>query len=229
MKLLAETSDWLCIEKQAAISSCTLLEDVCRSFPGKYFAPIYDLDDGVAGPFLVARNQQATESLRNAYGSNQFLFTFIGLGKSHTLCPACWNCDLSIAWDAAKHRSYPSKDGKKSITQFLVQKRWGDIVWVECRTNYLRKQQIQTHAHFSYVDLLGDTLWCKEPKYLYLEDFKHFVKKSNQKPIFQGLHLYLSLVTWKLNDVSVDVSLPQPKMWARIEKFLQKYANTCNG
>lgn len=221
---LAETSDWLFVEKQIGVSFRTLLDGVRRDVSGEYFASVYNLDDEVAGPFLMCKNQPATECLRNAYGSNLFLFTFYCWGKVHTSCPDNWTCDLSIAWDASKSRAYPSKTGKKSMTQFFVQKRWGDFMLLECRTNYLRKQQLQIHSHFSYFDILGDTLWCAEPKYLYLEDFKNFVKKSNRKPIASGLHLHLTCVEFSLNGISANVFMPPPKAWNRIEKFLQKYA-----
>ena len=223
MNRLAETSDWLFIEKQGHVSSHALLESLRKEHPLGYFAPVYNLDDGLSGPLLVGKNQQMTEQLRNTYGSNQFSFVFYCWGKAHTLCPDSWTCDLAIAWDSIKNRAYPSKDGKKSATQFTVQKRWGKFLLLECHTNYLRRQQLQIHAHFSYFDILGDDLWCSGPNYIYLEDFKTFVKNPNRKPITSGLHLHLAQVKFPLNGSLIEVNLQLPKSWARIEKFLKKY------
>ena len=224
MNRLAETADDFFVEKQAQVPTYTLLESLRQACPSGYFAPIYHLDDEISGPFLIAKSPESAEQLRNAYGSDQFTFTFHCWCKLHTTCPEHWTCDLSIAWDVAKNRAYPSKDGKKSVTQFTIQKRWGNFLLLECRTNYLRRQQLQIHTHFSYVDILGDALWCKEPNYLYLEDFKRFVKNSQHKPIASGLHLHLSCVEFSLNNTRFEMHLPSPKHWDRIEKFLEKYA-----
>lgn len=226
MNRLAETSDWFFIEKQAQIPARVLLEDLRKACPSDYFAPVYFLDDEVSGPLLISKNPRTTELLRNTYGSNQFAFIFRCWGKAHSTCPENWTCDLSIAWDTSKNRAYPAKDGKKSATQFTVQKRYGNFLLLECRTNYLRRQQLQIHSHFSYFDILGDTLWCAEPHYIYLEDFKSFVKNSQRKPISSGLHLYLSHVEFLSNDSTIEINSQLPKHWVRIEKFLQKYAKS---
>ena len=76
MNRLLETSDWLFFEKQAGVSYCDLRDGFCRDIPGGRFMPVYNLDDEVSGPFLVCKNQSAAQYLRNAYGSNLFLFTF---------------------------------------------------------------------------------------------------------------------------------------------------------
>ena len=224
MNRLAETSDWFFVEKQAQITTQGLLDGLRQEFPSEYFAPIYNLDNELSGPLLISKNPQTTELLRNAYGSNQFTFLLYCWCKVHTLFPDHWTCDLSIAWDNVKNRAYPSKDGKKSSTQFTIQKRWSNFVLLECQTNYLRRQQLQIHTHFSYVDILGDTLWCKEPNYLYLEDFKRFVKNPQRKPIVSGLHLHLSRVKFSLNGSLIETHIPLPTSWIRIEKFLEKYA-----
>ena len=226
MNRLAETSDGFFIEKQAGIPTHVLLENLRKEHPSEYLAPVYYLDDEVSGPLLISKHPQITEFLRNAYGSNQFLFTFYCWGKAHTTCLEDWICDLSIAWDVSKNRSYPSKDGKKSSTHFTILKRYGNFLLLECRTNYLRRQQLQIHAHFSCFDILGDTLWCTEPHYIYLEDFKSFVKNPTKKPISSGLHLHLTRVEFPLNGISVKFSSPCPKTWERIEKFLQKYTKS---
>lgn len=229
MNRLAETSDWFFTEKQAGITTYDLIEHLRQENPSEYLAPIYNLDDTLAGPILVSKNPKTTEFLRNAYGSNQFSFTFYCWGKAHTTCPEDWTCDLSIAWDASKNRAYPSKDGKKSSTHFIVQKRYGNFLLLECHTNYLRQQQLQIHAHFSYFDILGDTLWCTEPHYIYLEDFKTFVKNSQRKPISSGLHLHLTHVTFPANGSLIEIYSQTPKNWERIEKFLQKYVKNAKG
>ena len=224
MKRLAETSDRFFIEKQAGISTHALLEQLRQEHPSEYLVPVYNLDNELSGPVLISKNPQTTDVLRNTYGSNQFSFTFYCWGKAHSACPKDWTCDLSIAWDASKNRAYPSKDGKKSYTRFTILKRYGNFLLLECYTNYLRQQQLQIHAHFSYFDILGDTLWCTDPHYIYLENFKSFVKNSTQKPISSGLHLHLAHVAFPLNGSTAELSSQCPKNWERIEKFLQKYA-----
>ena len=223
MEILSETLDWFCVRKPAMFSTKLLAEELKKERPGEKFSQVYDLDDEIDGPVLFAKSLEARAYLKNAYGSDDFLFTFYTWGKCHKKLPTSWLCDLSIAWDDHKKRSYPSKDGKKTNTQFSVLNEFGCYVFLKCETHYLRKQQIQTHAHFSGFDILGDTLWTPEAKLIYLKDLKKSVKNASNKAIVSGLHLYLASVTFTNQGSPMQIQIDAPKYWDVLKKTLERH------
>ena len=223
MEILSETIDWFCAKKPANISTQSFIEALKKERSEQKFSPVYDLDDPIEGPVLFAKSLESRAFLKNAYGSDDFLFTFYAWGKCHKKLPESWTCDLSIAWDEQKKRSYPSKNGKKSMTHFSVLNELGDYVYLKCTTHYLRKQQLQTHAHYSGVDILGDSLWTPDEHLVYLEDLKKSVKNSSNKPISSGLHLYLAAVEFPSQSGNTLLQIDEPKSWAVLQKMLERY------
>ena len=227
MEVLSETEEWLCVSKPNTCTSQTFLQTLKSKFQDKKFSCIYDLDEDISGPLLLAKTLEARNSLRNNYGSDGFTFTFYAYGYKNKPCPESWECDLSVAWDDQKKRSYPSKKkGKKSLTYFYIEEDYGDYLKVKCSTHYLRKQQFQIHSHFSYFDILGDHLWTPVTKFIYLNDFKDFVKKPSDEPIIKGLHLFLSQVKFDFNGNTVSINQPLPKSWEVIDKTLKNYTKS---
>ena len=223
MEILSETLDWFCVKKLANISTQSLIEALKKERSGQKFSPVYDLEEPIEGSILFAKSLESRASLKNAYGSDDFLFTFYAWGKYYKKLPEAWTCDLSIAWDEQKKRSYPSKNGKKTITNFSVLNVFGDYVYLKCTTHYLRKQQLQTHAHYSGVDILGDSLWTPDENLVYLEDLKKSVKNSSNQPISSGLHLYLASVEFTNLSEKIHVQIPAPKSWTVLQKMLERY------
>lgn len=223
MEFLSETLDWFCVKKQDNISMRVLVETLKKERSEQKFSQVYDLDDLIAGPVLFAKTLESRDYLRNAYGSDVFLFTFYAWGKSYKKLPESWSCDLSIAWDERKKRSYPSKDGKKAFTNFSVLDAIDHYVFLKCTTHYLRKQQLQTHLHYSGVDILGDSLWTPDAHFVYLEDLKKSVKNPNNKPISSGLHLYLASVEFPNKTEHAHLQVDEPKSWSVLKKLLHRY------
>ena len=223
MEILSETLDWFCAKKPANISTQSLVEALKKERLEQKFSSVYDLEEPIEGPVLFAKSLESRASLKNAYGSDDFLFTFYAWGKCYKKLPEAWTCDLSIAWDEQKKRSYPSKNGKKTITNFSVLNVLGDYVYLKCTTHYLRKQQLQTHAHYSGVDILGDSLWTPDENLVYLEDLKKSVKNSSNQPISSGLHLYLASVEFSNISEKIHVQIPAPKSWTVLQKMLERY------
>lgn len=223
MEVLSETLNWFCVNKQANTSMQLLVEALKKERPAQKFSPVYDLDDPIEGPVLFAKTLETRAYLKNAYGSDAFLFTFYAWGKCYKKLPESWTCDLSIAWDEQKKRSYPSKAGKKSITSFSVLDTIGNYVFFKCTTHYLRKQQLQTHAHYSGIDILGDSLWTPDEHLVYLEDLKKSVKNSSNKPISSGLHLYLASIEFPNKTEKAHIQIDEPKAWSVLKKLLARY------
>lgn len=190
----------------------------------KNYKSIYALESDILGIRLYAKNLDAASYLKNAYGSEQFKFVFEGLCTQTQRQTLPRICDLSIAWDEQRQCSYPSKEGKKALTEFEFDDVYGPYVYFKATTRYLRPRQIQLHAYYSALNILGDDKFHKEAHYIYLSALKHFYKnKEAEKPLFNGLYLYLKQLTFPLPTGEVCVSYEAPKSWNVLRKYLIRY------
>ena len=220
--IIAETNDWIACHKPAGKSVAEATHFLKQA--GIKFSSIYGLDTEIAGPILLAKTLEARNFLKNLYGSDGFSFTFYAWGIPHKPCPDEWTCDLSIAWDEHKQRSYPSlKKGKKAATRFQKVQTLSSYHLFKCSTHYLRTQQLQIHAHFSYFDILGDTLWTTDNHLVYLEQLKQNIKNPSSKPITEGLHLALTEVHFTFNEKSIKLEVPLPQTFEVFSKTLARY------
>ena len=220
--VIDETNDWITCYKPAGRS----LEESTQFLKqaGVKFSSVYGLDTEIAGPILLAKTLEARNFLKNLHGSDGFTFVFYAWGIPHKPCPDEWICDLSIAWDDQKKRSYPSlKKGKKAATTFQKIQTLGTYHLFKCSTHYLRTQQLQIHSHFSYFDILGDTLWTMDDHLVFLEQLKQNIKNSSAKPITKGLHLALTEVHFTFNEKPIKLEVPLPHNFDVLSKTLARY------
>ena len=220
--ILSETNDWIACYKPAGKS----VEDTTQFLKqaGVKFSSIYTLDPEISGPILLAKTLEARNFLKNLCGSDGFTFTFYTWGLPHKVCPSEWTCNLSIAWDDHKKRSYPSlKKGKKAETSFQIIQTLGSYHLFKCTTRYLRTQQLQIHSHFSHFDILGDTLWTTDNHLVYLQQLKSDVKNPSLKPVTEGLHLALTHVEFMTPEKTVRLEVPLPHTFDVFSKTLTRY------
>jgi 23S rRNA-/tRNA-specific pseudouridylate synthase len=173
---------------------------------------VYQIDDGMSGILLIAKNSESTATLRNAYGS--YLFTFIfellcrksPVDKTNEIV-----CTLPIAvHSSASIRVISSKSGKKSCTIFKFVEDVGEYERWQAKCTYVRRDQVCLHARESGLSILGDEVYCGEkiPPFAELKrDFKTNRKKDNDKP-YHGIMAHLS--TLKLHtDAVIRSELPR--------------------
>lgn len=220
--VLSETDDWIACYKPAGKSVVEATQFLKQA--GIKFSIIYELDPEISGPILLAKTLEVRNFLKNMYGSDGFTFIFYAWGVPHKSCPSEWTCDLSIAWDNQKKRSYPSSTkGKKAATTFQIVQKFGTYHLFKCTTHYLRIQQLQIHSHFSYFDILGDALWTTDNHLVFLEQLKQNVKNPSSKPISEGLHLALTEVYFTFNEKIMKLEVPFPHNFEILSKTLVRY------
>ena len=119
------------------------------------FSPEYE----VGGPAIFAKNKETSDLWRNAIGSNQCAFSFMGLSTGS------WSrkkrlCNLPVARHQRENRVVIShKTGKKSRTHFEnlgERKPW--LLW-RARARNPRPHQIRIHAAESGWPILGDEIY----------------------------------------------------------------------
>ena len=200
-EVLSEAPEWIGIVKPSGQSIDAVKDFLKKAYPRQKFACVYQLETAIAGPVLFAKTLEARNTLKNAYGSYQFSFIFDGWGVSEKTLSEPWDCDLSIAWDERKNRAFPSKKhGKKSLTHFEILSATHPFYRFSAQTTYLRTQQLQIHAHFSHLDILGDPL------------------APTTLPV-TNLQLILRSVSF-LSSTLQELSIPLPTSWDTLPQTL---------
>ncbi|MDR0755990.1 MAG: hypothetical protein LBE99_03710 [Puniceicoccales bacterium] len=223
-KIVYDEGDHFCVCTKEAGESSTQVHQAWQVQRKEQASLIYPLDTDISGLCMLAKTA-AKRELRNAYGSNLFAFEFALWAYVENVLPEQWDCDLSIAWNAHKHRAFPSKwKGKKAHTQFKVEQRYGHYYRLRATAHYLRPQQIQLHAHYGHLEVLGNTCFSPKDHYVYLSYLKpNFKKSSDEKPLSSGLHIYLQHVRFDFCGQHYHFSSSYPKDWMVLEKYLTRY------
>lgn len=122
-----------------------------------YFVSSPDYE--VGGPAIFAKNKETSDHWRNALGSDQFTFSFLGLSTG-TWAWDKRHCHLPVARRHRENRVVISrKTGKKSSTLF---ERLGELqpwlLW-RARAKNPRLHQIRIHAAESGWPILGDEIY----------------------------------------------------------------------
>ena len=112
-----------------------------------------------AGPTLFAKSKAAADFLKNAFGSNQFLFRFWFLTAKKTELPE-QECTLPVG----PHKSEPRlvvthRYGKKATTRFTRLIQRDNLSLWEATTTHPRLHQIRLHAAELELGILGDSLY----------------------------------------------------------------------
>ena len=116
-------------------------------------------DPEIAGPVVFAKNEEAGNRLKNAYGSDQFKFIFRFVTDA-CMSVAETECGLPVAMHTTDAKACIShKTGKKSLTRFRKVAETSDLALWEAETRHPRMHQIRIHAFESGIPILGDPIY----------------------------------------------------------------------
>ncbi|MDR1254470.1 MAG: hypothetical protein LBJ78_00335 [Puniceicoccales bacterium] len=224
-KIVYDEGDHFCVYAKGAEESSTQVHQAWQAQRQERVSLIYLLDTEISGLCILAKTADAKRELKNTYGSNLFTFEFVLWAYVENALSEQWDCDLSIGWDACRHQAFPSKlKGKKAYTQFKVEQRYGHYHRIRATTHYLRPQQIQLHAHYGHLEVLGDTRFPPKNHYVYLSSLKpDFKKSSDEKPLSSGLHIHLQHVCFDFHGQHYSFLQPLPEDWLVLEKYFTRY------
>lgn len=162
------------------------------------------------GPSLFAKTKPSSDFLKNAFGSDQFLFRFWFL-TPHRSKESEHSCELPVgAHKSEPHAAVTHRFGKKSSTRF---RRLGESdhlnLW-EATTSHPRLHQIRLHAAEVGLTIYGDLLYGSPDDE---SAFKSYRKHRAFNPRFSGLTAVL-----KSLDISgaighacvLEASIPKP-------------------
>ena len=180
MPVLAETNDWLALEKPADVGVRAYPWDKCPDMDAalnqqlqaekpelvrrgaSLFGSVYYLDPVISGVAVFAKNRDALTKLRNRFGSGdcRFRFQFVAAVQSPSL-EAEYEADAPLLPHNVKPKMIPSTaKGKKSFTHFrrLVLSPKGWELW-EASVDFFRPHQVRCHASVLGFPIMGDLLY----------------------------------------------------------------------
>lgn len=232
IEVLAETQDWLALDKPAAVGTRAYpwdeAPDLDRGLNAQLeagkpellrtgaslFGSVYHLDPEISGVALFAKNRGALADLRNRFGSGELQFTFHFLATGSREVQPCFEADAPLLPHRVKPKMIPSTaKGKKCLSKF-TRLSGSDLGWAlwEAKAGFLRPHQVRAHAAAHGIAVLGDSLYGG-PASPTLSQIQPRSRRSDMdSSIFKGLAIHLSKVEFSQADgtVGVNSSFPKP-------------------
>ena len=232
MPVIAETADWLALEKPPAVGTRAYPWDTepdmdaalnAQLREGKpellrrgasLFGSVYYLDPAITGVAVFAKHREALADLRNHFGSGdcRFRFQFISAAQPAN-SEASFRGDAPLLQHNVKPKMIPSTaKGKKAYTEFkrmaVSPKGWA--LW-EASADFFRPHQIRAHAAVHEIPVLGDAIYggAEVPTQREL----HLKKQCGglNLPSFHGLALHLAEVQLVPGDPDATILCESPK------------------
>lgn len=232
LPVLAETADWLALEKPAGVGlraypwDSELDLDAALNMQlqaGKpelvrrgatLFGSIYYLDPAISGVAVFAKNRAALADLRNRFGSGEctFRFQFVAAGQPAGGASQL-RSDAPLLPHNVKPKMIPSTaKGKKAFTEFrrIAESPKGWALW-EAKVDFFRPHQVRAHAAVLEIPVLGDTLYggAEVPTQRELHPKKQ--RSGLNFPAFHGLALHLAEVALISGDPKATIVCEPPK------------------
>lgn len=232
LSVLAETADWLALEKPAGVGSRAYPWDQAPDMDtalnnqlqaGKpellrreasLFGSVYYMDPAISGVAVFAKNREALAELRNRFGSGEcrFRFQFIAAAQ-----PAGSESNLSSDAPLLAHNVKPkmipsTAKGKKAFTEFrrIAESAKGWALW-EADVAFFRPHQVRAHALLAEISVLGDTLYGGPGAPTQRELHPKKQRAGLNLPSFHGVALHLAEVQLVPGDADSRILCEPPK------------------
>ncbi|MDQ8208097.1 hypothetical protein QEH52_11295 [Coraliomargarita sp. SDUM461003] len=232
MPVLAETEDWVALEKPAGVGTraypwddepdmdAALNAQLQAGKPelvrrgASLFASVYYLDPVISGVALFAKNREALADLRNRFGSGdcRFRFQFVTAAQP-TGGAASMRADAPLLPHNVKPKMIPSTaKGKKAFTDFkrIAESAKGWALW-EAEVDFFRPQHVRAHAAVMEIPVLGDSLYGgpEAPSQRDLHPKKQ--RAGLNLPAFHGVALHLAEVQIIPGEPDATIHCAPPK------------------
>ncbi len=232
LPVLAETADWLALEKPAGVGTraypwddepdmdAALNSQLQAGKPellrreATLFGSVYYLDPAISGVAVFAKRRDALADLRNRFGSGdcRFRFQFIAAVQpagSESMLEA----DAPLLPHNVKPKMIPSTaKGKKAFTRFqrIAESSKGWALW-EAQVDFFRPHHVRAHAAVHEIPILGDKLYGGPEAPTQRELHPKKQRSGVNLPAFHGIALHLAEVELIPGDPGATIVCEPPK------------------
>lgn len=231
LPVLAETADWLALEKPAGVGTRAYPWDTepdmdaalnTQLQAGKpellrreatFFGSVYYLDPAISGVSVFAKNRDALTDLRNRFGSGECRFRFQLVTAAQPGIEPSLHADAPLLLHNVKPKMIPSTaKGKKAFTDFkrIAESSKGWALW-EATTDFFRPHQVRAHAAVLEIPVLGDALYDGPEAPTQRELHPKKQRAGVNLPSFQGIALHLAEVQLIPGDADATILCQPPK------------------
>ncbi len=193
-----------------------------------YLSNAHRLDRETSGVLLLAKTKEVLVQLANQFGSEspqkQYFALVHGVPREDE-----FTVDAKLAPHATRVgvMRISAKEGKRSVTEFSVRRRYIGLTVMECRPRTGRTHQIRVHLQSVGCPIVGDRVYGGEPLWL-SEMKKHYRvgKGKEERPLIErvALHAESLGVTHPVTGESLRIECPLPRDLRVAMKYLDKYA-----
>ena len=232
MHVIAETEDWVALEKPADIGVRAYPWDKCPNMDvalnsqlkaekpellrrgASLFGSVYYIDPAISGVSVFAKNREALSDLRNRFGSGDCRFRFILVTAAQSpAIEGVRSADAPLLSHNVKPKMIPSTaKGKKAFTDFrrLAQSPKGWELW-EATVDFFRPHQVRCHASVLEMPVMGDALYGgpEAPTQGNLHPKKQ--RAGLKLPAFHGVALHLAEVQLYPGEAESTITCEPPK------------------
>lgn len=218
--ILAETADWVALNKPAGLLSIPdregkeiSLKQLLTEHFGSIFT-VHRLDRDTSGLILFARHEKAHQELSRQFEQRETEKIYRGLvngvpPQPEGLIEAPIAPDPQVAGKMRVHRA-----GKESVTGYRLLEALGPCSWMEFNLYTGRTHQIRVHLQHIGHPLLCDPLYGDGKPFL-LSSVKPRYKLSRheeeEKPLLARLALHASTLGFSDGGARVKLEAPLPK------------------
>jgi 23S rRNA pseudouridine1911/1915/1917 synthase len=190
---------------------------------------VHRLDKDTSGVVLLAKDVKSQSYLSKQFERGEVNKTYYAIVRGNIP-----ETDGMINQPLMESQKKPGtmlvhSKGKKSITLFKVLERFGEFTLVEANPLTGRTHQVRVHFAAKGYPLAIDPVYgTAEP--VYLSKFKrNYKEKANhpEKPVINRLSLHALRLSFRepTAEKTLVLEAPLPKDFARMLKYLRKYAS----
>lgn len=231
--ILAETNDWIALNKPSGLLSIPDREgkeiSLKKILLDKYHSifTVHRLDKGTSGLIVFAKNEEAHKLLSQQFEERQTEKIYCGLVLGSPAAPK-GSIEVPIAEHPVKKGfMVVHRNGKQSLTDYEVLEDFKRFSWIQFQIYTGRTHQIRVHAK-----QLGHPVACDElygdGNPIFLSALKHKFKLSKneaeEKPLLNRLALHaLRLRFTDTNGKIIVLEAPLPKDLKALLQQLRKW------
>lgn len=193
-----------------------------------YVANVHRLDFETTGVLLLTKDRESLVTMANHFGSEIPRKTYIALVRGQPPKDE-FVVDARLAPDARQPGLMRwARDGKKSLTRFVVAERFDGVTLLECHPATGRTHQIRVHLSGAGWPIYGDEAYGGSRLYLsqIKRGYRHkgLVEERSLTPTL-ALHAWRLEVPHPVTGAILTIEAPWPKALAVAVKQLRQYAS----
>jgi 23S rRNA pseudouridine955/2504/2580 synthase/23S rRNA pseudouridine1911/1915/1917 synthase len=232
-QIIAETADWVAIDKPAGLLSIpdrlgkeTSLKEQLKNKYGEIYT-VHRIDRDTSGVIVFAKTAAAHQALSKLFEERAVEKWYNCLVRGFPTTER-GIIDVPIQENPAQPgRMITHAKGKPALTEYAVMETFRGFSWIRCNIHTGRTHQIRVHLQHLGHSIVCDE-WYGDGTPLLLSTLKRNFKSSTgdmtERPILSRLALHAAELSFEWQDEKIQLLAPLPKDLKATLQQLRKWA-----